>query len=94
VVRLVAVGRATLQTGLPLNVTLAADIAGTGLSNQRPNLASDPRAGVSGTQWLNPAAFAVPTAGKFGNLGAYAIFGPRLKTEMLRCRSHFRSASM
>lgn len=72
-------GVTMLQTGLPLNVTLASDIAGSGLANQRPNLVSDPRAGVSGTQWLNPAAFAVPTAGTFGNLGAYAIFGPPTK---------------
>jgi hypothetical protein len=72
-------GVTTLQTGLPVNVTLAADIAGTGLSNQRPNLVSDPRAGVSGTQWLNPAAFAVPAVGRLGNLGAYAIFGPPTK---------------
>lgn len=72
-------GVTTLQTGLPLNVTLASDIAGTGIANQRPNLISNPTAGVSGTQYLNPAAFAVPTAGTFGNLGAYSIFGPPTK---------------
>jgi hypothetical protein len=66
------------QTGLPLNVTLAADVAGTGTGNQRPNLVGDPRAGVQGTQFLNPAAFAVPAPGTFGNLGAYAIYGPRM----------------
>ena len=69
-------GVTTLQTGLPLNVTLAKDVAGTGVGNQRPDLVSDPKAGVTGTQFLNPAAFAVPTAGTFGNLGAYSIFGP------------------
>ncbi len=72
-------GVTTLQTGLPLNVTLASDIAGTGIANQRPNLVSSPTAGVSGTQYLNPAAFAVPAAGTFGNLGAYSIFGPPTK---------------
>jgi len=72
-------GVTTLQTGLPLNVTLAADIAGTGIANQRPNLVGSPTAGVSGTQYLNPAAFAVPAAGTFGNLGAYSIFGPPTK---------------
>jgi hypothetical protein len=69
-------GVTTLQSGLPLNVTLASDIAGAGAGSQRPNLVGDPRAGVSGTQYLNPAAFAVPAAGTYGNLGAYAIFGP------------------
>lgn len=70
-------GVTTLQSGLPLNVTLAADIAGAGAGSQRPNLVGDPRAGVTGTQFLNPAAFAVPAPGTYGNLGAYSIFGPR-----------------
>jgi hypothetical protein len=79
-------GVTTLQTGLPLNVTLASDLAGTGVASgapgagtgygQRPDVIGDPRKGVSGAQFLNPAAFAVPAAGHFGNLGAYAIFGP------------------
>lgn len=70
-------GVTTLQSGLPLNVTMASDIAGIGITGaQRPDVISNPLAGVSGTQYLNPAAFAVPTPGKLGNLGAYAIFGP------------------
>jgi hypothetical protein len=69
-------GLTTIQSGLPLNVTLASDIAGAGAGSQRPNVIGNPLAGVSGTQYLNPAAFAVPTAGTYGNLGAYAIFGP------------------
>jgi hypothetical protein len=69
-------GVTTMQTGLPLNVTLAKDVAGTGAGNQRPDVIGDPRAGARGTQFLNPAAFAVPASGTFGNLGAYAIFGP------------------
>jgi hypothetical protein len=69
-------GITTFQTGLPLNVTLSSDVAGTGTTSQRPNLVGNPLAGVSGAQYLNPAAFAVPAAGTYGNLGAYAIFGP------------------
>jgi len=69
-------GVTTFQSGLPQNITLAADVAGAGAGSQRPNLVSDPRSGVTGQQFLNPAAFAVPAAGTYGNLGAYSIFGP------------------
>jgi hypothetical protein len=70
-------GVTTLQTGLPFNITFQSDVAGTGLANQRPNLTGDPLAGTtSRTQYLNPAAFAQPAAGTFGNLGAYAIHYP------------------
>ncbi|HXR74547.1 MAG TPA: carboxypeptidase regulatory-like domain-containing protein [Bryobacteraceae bacterium] len=71
-------GVTTLQSGLPLNVTVQGDVAGISASgsNQRPNLVGDVFSGTHGTQFLNSSAFAVPTAGTFGNLGAYAIFGP------------------
>lgn len=69
-------GVTTLQSGLPQNITLAADVAGAGAGSERPNVVGDPRAGVTGTQFLNPAAFAVPAPGTYGNLGAYAVFGP------------------
>ena len=70
-------GVTTLQSGLPQNITLATDVAGAGAGSERPNLVGNPRAGVTGTQFLNPAAFAVPAPGTYGNLGAYAITGPR-----------------
>ena len=70
-------GVATLESGLPLNVTVQGDPAGIGISgSQRPNVVGDVFAGTHGTQFLNPHAFAVAQAGTFGNLGAYAIFGP------------------
>lgn len=71
-------GITMIQSGLPLNVTLASDVAGAGAGTERPNVIGNPLAGVSGTQYLNPAAFAVPAAGTYGNLGAYAIFGPHM----------------
>lgn len=83
-------GVTTLQSGLPQNITLAADIGGTGLTNQRPNVIADPKAGVSGTQFLNPAAFAVPAAGTFGNLGAYAIIGPGVNNWDVSLQKAFR----
>jgi len=72
-------GLAQIQTGLPVNITISADQAGTGDGSQRPNLVGDPYSGggVGGAQILNPQAFAVPAAGTFGNLGAYNIVLPR-----------------
>ena len=71
-------GVTTIQTGLPFNVTISPDQAGIGVSgSQRPNLVGTAIAsGGARTQFLNPAAFAIPAAGAFGNLGAYAIYQP------------------
>lgn len=70
-------GVITVQSGLPLNVTLPSDQAGIGVSgSQRPNLVGDALQTSSRRQLLNPAAFAAPAAGTFGNLGAYAISYP------------------
>jgi hypothetical protein len=70
-------GVTTLQTGVPFNTTIQSDVAGTGVTNQRPNLIGDEFAGsTSRTQYLNPAAFGQPAPGTFGSLGAYAIFYP------------------
>jgi hypothetical protein len=69
-------GVTTLQTGLPVNVTIPPDQAGIGISgSQRPMLVGNAYTGQR-LQYLNPAAFAIPAAGTFGNLGAYAIFLP------------------
>lgn len=72
-------GVAQFQSGLPVNITLSADQAGTGDGNQRPNLVGDPYSGggVGGSQILNPQAFAVPALSTFGSLGAYNIILPR-----------------
>jgi hypothetical protein len=71
-------GITQIQGGLPVNLTISPDRAGTGDGNQRPMLIGDPYSGgvVGGYQILNPAAFALPAAGTFGNLGAYAIHLP------------------
>lgn len=73
-------GVTSLETGLPLNLVLPSDVAGTGASGERPNLVGDPGAGNIKTtmQWFNKAAFALPAAGSYGNLGRNALTGPGL----------------
>jgi hypothetical protein len=72
----------TFRGGLPFNIATSSDLTGTGEGYQRPNLIGDPRAGVShaivnsAVQFLNPAAFATPAAGTFGNLRRNQFFGP------------------
>lgn len=68
-----------IRAGLPVNLTTGRDIRGDGYAaTQRPNyvggsvVASNQRI----TQWFNPAAFANPAAGTFGNLGYNMGRGP------------------
>jgi hypothetical protein len=80
-------GIGSARSGLPVNVTISrsASIAVTPYGyniNQRPNLVpgvplSPPR-GPTPQQWINPAAFAVPANGTFGNAGRNIARGPRL----------------
>jgi hypothetical protein len=70
---------------LPLNVTVtrkAGDVPdGNVLSSQRPNLVLGVPLyldyGATG-MWLNPAAFSVPAAGTWGNLGRDVLRAPGL----------------
>ena len=61
-------------------------MSGTGDRQDRPNLVGDPFGGIAqpttGTavRYFNPAAFAVPAAGTFGNLSRNAYYGPWFKT--------------
>jgi len=72
-------GITTLQTGGPLNITLPFDNSGTGEFKDRPNLVGNPHVPFNPLgPYLNPAAFAQPLAGTYGNLGRNAFSGPGL----------------
>ncbi|HWO37035.1 MAG TPA: TonB-dependent receptor [Candidatus Acidoferrum sp.] len=72
----------SLHTGQPFTVFSSKDTTGTGEGVQRADLIGDPFVGVShkfnksGVTWLNPAAFADPAPGTFGNSGRNAFYGP------------------
>ena len=73
------------RTGLPTNITVtrSASVMPDGNSaNQRPNynagVSLTPAVGSTALQWINPAAFSVPAAGTWGNLGRNAFRGPAL----------------
>jgi hypothetical protein len=70
-------GITTIQSGLPLNIGIQGDRAGTGTGGQRPNVVGDPyQDGGQRTRWFNTQAFALPALGTFGDLGRNAIEGP------------------
>jgi hypothetical protein len=72
-------GITTLQTGGPLNITLPFDNTGTGEFRDRPNLVGNPHVAFNPLgPYLNPAAFAQPLPGTYGNLGRNAFSAPGL----------------
>jgi hypothetical protein len=72
-------GITTLQTGGPINITLPSDNSGTSEFRDRPNLAGNPHVPFNPLgPYLNPAAFALPLPGTYGNLGRNAFSGPGL----------------
>jgi Carboxypeptidase regulatory-like domain len=72
-------GITTLQTGGPLNITLPFDNSGTGEFKDRPNLVGNAHEPFNPLgPFLNPAAFAQPVPGTYGNLGRNVFSGPGL----------------
>ena len=72
----------TARTGLPVNITMsrkASALPDGNTSSQRPNLVPGvPIYAADQTihNWFNPAAFALPANGTWGNLGRYIANGP------------------
>ena len=78
-------GISTARTGLPLSIAVtrkATDVPdGNVLSTQRPDLVPGVPVYLnygSAGLWLNPAAFAVPAKGTWGNLGRNTLRAPSL----------------
>jgi hypothetical protein len=75
-------GVATARSGLPLNITLsrsASALPDQINSNQRPDRVPGVPlypARKTPQNWLNPAAFAVPKSGTWGDLGRNAVRAP------------------
>jgi hypothetical protein len=80
-------GATFMRTGTPLWVTRGDDVAGVGDTFAQPyNLIGDPDANTNGKLsagasvdqnfWFNPAAYARPAAGTFGNAPRNNMYGP------------------
>ncbi|MBL8239020.1 MAG: TonB-dependent receptor [Bryobacterales bacterium] len=84
-------GITTLNTGLPVNLGINGDRAGTGLGNQRPDVVGDwKQDGGSRFRWFNPSAFALPALGTFGNLGRNIVRGPGTNNWDASLQKNFR----
>ena len=78
-------GIVVLASGAPFSALISYDNArariGTGPSQERPDLVAGRRSNpiLGGpVQYFDPTAFALPTAGYFGNLGRNTLIGPGL----------------
>jgi hypothetical protein len=82
----------TYLGGTPIDVLSGANTAGLeAQSTQRPDLVPGvPIYLNQGTRWLNPAAFRLPAAGSFGNLGRGVIRMPSRKNFDFSINKNFR----
>src|SRR5579871_946700 len=72
----------TFTTGSPMSISAGTNVSGTSEGKDRVDLVGDPYANIPvltntrAVQYFNPAAFAKPAAGTFGNLGRDVLYGP------------------
>jgi hypothetical protein len=75
-------GILTAHTGFPLTIKMSGDPSGTGARSFRANVIgtpNDPHQIGPGLLFLDPTAYAAPTAGTFGNAGIGPVRGPGMK---------------
>jgi hypothetical protein len=75
-------GILSLHTGFPLTIKYSGDSSGTGQRSYRVNVVgtpNDPHNIGPGVLYLDPTAYASPTAGTFGDAGVGIVRGPGLK---------------
>jgi hypothetical protein len=91
-----ASGIVTLQSGLPMNITVGSDVNLDGNNNDRVELVGDPfldphrsRSAVS-NEWFNTAAFAKQATGTDGNLGRNVLDAPGVKNVDMGLFRNFR----
>lgn len=86
-------GITAVQTGLPVTPSLGASRSLTGTTRDRPNMTGvDPvvRDRSDRTIYLDPAAYALPPLGTFGNAGRNSVRGPGLSSTDLGFSKVFR----
>ncbi len=72
----------TFSTGQPINILAGTNVSGSGENQDRVNVVGNPFAnvpvltGTTAVQYFNPAAFAKPAAGTFGDIGRDLYYGP------------------
>ncbi|HEY6509354.1 MAG TPA: hypothetical protein VIY56_15145, partial [Vicinamibacterales bacterium] len=71
------VGQLTTGSGLPVTPLYLSPVPGTGFAeNQRPRLTGAPVDDVPDGGYMNPAAYAAPAAGQWGDAGRNSVTGP------------------
>lgn len=71
-------GIVTMETGLPINVTLGGTQGSNGVPNStnRPDVVGSAANPHTVSQWFDTSVFALPTLGAFGNAGFDSVRGP------------------
>ena len=78
-------------SGLPLTPLYFSNVSGTGITGSiRPDVTGAPLYNALQGLYLNPAAFAVPAAGRWGNAGRNSITGPSQFTTVASLGRAFR----
>jgi hypothetical protein len=82
-------GMFRVQSGMPVTIGANGNLFGANLGSQYANLVGDPYAGNNKFQWLNPAAFARPADGQWGNAGRNSVRLPSINNLDLALMKNF-----